>query len=262
MRKVAIASALVAMVACGNGTGGNVNDCSVDGVTCGTPSPCTLDNTCDAEPVDTPAPIDAPSTACNGVTCSGHGTCNDVGGAPLCQCDGGFVRDTATTCVAATGPTIGGCPLLPVDHVFNTPIDALPTIPATPQPAPDDLLVTASVGDPLAALAALVDYADAVQPGIGAMLTPAGAIQLAASRGLDLRGVDLTRPVRGLLLDPRAHAVPVIAVVAVADEAALRAHCAAQAWPEAAQALNRIRQRVAFNLVLGALVVLAAVSAR
>jgi hypothetical protein len=126
MRKVAIASALVAMVACGNGTGGNVNDCSVDGVTCGTPSPCTLDNTCDAEPVDSPAPIDAPSTACNGVTCSGHGTCNDVGGAPLCQCDGGFVRDTATTCVAATGPTIGGCPLLPVDHVFNTPIDALP----------------------------------------------------------------------------------------------------------------------------------------
>lgn len=108
-----------------------------------------------------------------------------------------------------------------------TPIDALPTIPATPQPAPDDLLVTASVGDPLAALAALVDYADAVQPGIGAMLTPAGAIQLAASRGLDLRGVDLTRPVRGLLLDPRAHAVPVIAVVAVADEAALRAQAQA-----------------------------------
>lgn len=43
---------------------------------------------------------------------------------------------------------------------------------------------------------------------------------------------------------------------------ALRAHCQAQAWPEAAQALNRIRQRVALNLVLGALVVLAAVSAR
>ncbi len=40
------------------------------------------------------------------------------------------------------------------------------------------------------------------------------------------------------------------------------AHCMAQAWPDAAQALNRIRQRVALNLVLGALVVLAAVSAR
>ena len=35
---------------------------------------------------------------------------------------------------------------------------------------------------------------------------------------------------------------------------AVRAHCQAQAWPEAAQALNRIRQRVALNLVLGALV--------
>ena len=43
---------------------------------------------------------------------------------------------------------------------------------------------------------------------------------------------------------------------------ALRAHCTAQEWPDAAQALNRIRQRVALNLVLGALVVLAAVSAR
>ena len=36
----------------------------------------------------------------------------------------------------------------------------------------------------------------------------------------------------------------------------------AQAWPDAAQVLNRIRQLVAANLVLGLLVVLAAVSAR
>jgi uncharacterized membrane protein len=43
---------------------------------------------------------------------------------------------------------------------------------------------------------------------------------------------------------------------------ALQSHCRAQAWPEAAQALNRIRQLVALNLVLGSLVVLAAVSAR
>ncbi|MBK7075413.1 MAG: hypothetical protein IPH44_24300 [Myxococcales bacterium] len=111
--------------------------------------------------------------------------------------------------------------------VAPTPVDALPIIPATPQPAPDGLLVTASVGDPLATLTALVAYADAVKPGIGAMLSPAAAIQLAASQGVDLRGVDLTRPVRAFLLDPRAHAVPVIAVVAVADEAALRAQVAA-----------------------------------
>ncbi len=42
----------------------------------------------------------------------------------------------------------------------------------------------------------------------------------------------------------------------------LRAHCAASAWPAAAQALNSIRQMVALNLVLGALTVIAAVSAR
>lgn len=136
-----------------------------------------------------------------------------------------LVAVAACSHAAAPAPAIRQTapPPPPPPALAPTPIDALPTIPATPQPAPDDLLVTASVGDPLAALAALVDYADAVQPGIGAMLTPAGAIQLAAAQGLDLRGVDLTRPVRGLLLDPRAHPVPVIAVVAVADEAALRA---------------------------------------
>lgn len=42
----------------------------------------------------------------------------------------------------------------------------------------------------------------------------------------------------------------------------LQARCKAQDWPGAAQALNRIRQLVAFNLVLGLLVVLSAVSAR
>jgi hypothetical protein len=66
---------------------------------------------------------------CAGVTCSGHGTCADVGGVATCQCDGGFVRAEPTVCVAATGPSLGGCPLLPVEHVFNTPIDALPVHP-------------------------------------------------------------------------------------------------------------------------------------
>ena len=42
----------------------------------------------------------------------------------------------------------------------------------------------------------------------------------------------------------------------------LQAHCKAQAWPSAAEVLNRIRQLVALNLILGFLVVLAAVSAR
>lgn len=42
----------------------------------------------------------------------------------------------------------------------------------------------------------------------------------------------------------------------------LRRHCAASAWPAAAQALNGIRQMVALNLVLGVCVVAAVVSAR
>ncbi|MBE7416978.1 MAG: CopD family protein [Ideonella sp.] len=42
----------------------------------------------------------------------------------------------------------------------------------------------------------------------------------------------------------------------------LRARCAAADWPAAAQALDAIRRLVALNLVLGVLVVLAAVSAR
>ena len=42
----------------------------------------------------------------------------------------------------------------------------------------------------------------------------------------------------------------------------LKASCAASSWPEAGAALNRIRQLVALNLALGAVVVAAAVSAR
>ncbi|MBI2746455.1 MAG: CopD family protein [Burkholderiales bacterium] len=40
----------------------------------------------------------------------------------------------------------------------------------------------------------------------------------------------------------------------------LRAHCAASAWPAAAQVLNSIRQLVALNLTLGVFAVVAAVS--
>ncbi|MFO0583500.1 MAG: hypothetical protein U0229_14610 [Anaeromyxobacter sp.] len=67
-----------------------------------------------------------PDPACSGVACSGHGVCAPVNGAPVCRCDPGWVRDGATACVASQVPSLGGCPLLPADHVFNTPIDGLP----------------------------------------------------------------------------------------------------------------------------------------
>jgi uncharacterized membrane protein len=42
----------------------------------------------------------------------------------------------------------------------------------------------------------------------------------------------------------------------------LRARCSASDWPAASQVLNRIRQLVALNLILGAVIVVAAISAR
>jgi hypothetical protein len=76
-----------------------------------------------------PVSGDDASPLCDGIDCSGHGTCFEVGGAPICQCDGGYLRTEPTACAMATGPSLGGCPLLPVDHLFNTPIDALPVHP-------------------------------------------------------------------------------------------------------------------------------------
>lgn len=54
----------------------------------------------------------------------------------------------------------------------------------------------------------------------------------------------------------------VFAVVYVYYFPKVRAHCASATWPAAAQALNRIRQLVGLNIVLGILVVIAATSAR
>jgi hypothetical protein len=67
--------------------------------------------------------------ACPGVTCSGHGVCATVGTAARCACDPGFVRSGPTACVASVVPALGGCPLFPADHLFNTPIDGLPVHP-------------------------------------------------------------------------------------------------------------------------------------
>jgi hypothetical protein len=74
---------------------------------------------------DSGVPPDA-SAVCIGVDCSGHGSCHAVDGAALCECDGGYVRTDATTCELSVGPTLGGCPLFPSNHIFNTPIDTLP----------------------------------------------------------------------------------------------------------------------------------------
>ena len=66
---------------------------------------------------------------CDGITCSGHGTCVDVADVPSCRCDAGYLQDGPADCLPSPGPTIAGCPVLPVDHIFNTPIDTLPVHP-------------------------------------------------------------------------------------------------------------------------------------
>ncbi len=72
---------------------------------------------------------DAFPAVCVDVTCSDHGTCYAVDGEARCQCDGGYVRTDATTCEPSTAPSLGGCQVFPADHLFNTPIDALPVHP-------------------------------------------------------------------------------------------------------------------------------------
>ena len=45
--------------------------------------------------------------------------------------DGGMNSGTDGGTNPGNGPTLAGCPLLPANHVFNTPIDALPTHPSS-----------------------------------------------------------------------------------------------------------------------------------
>ncbi len=100
---------------------------------------------------------------------------------------------------------------------------ALPAIPSSPAPAPDGLFVTAHADNPSALIAAIGTFADAIQPGVKAMFTTELLVATAASEGIDLRGVDLTRPVRVIMLDPSRYPQPLVAVVGVADQAALGA---------------------------------------
>ena len=66
---------------------------------------------------------------CAAVTCGAHASCLDSGVAGACTCDPGYAGDAAAGCQASAAPTLGGCALFPADHLFNTPIDALPAHP-------------------------------------------------------------------------------------------------------------------------------------
>jgi hypothetical protein len=96
----------------------------------------------------------------------------------------------------------------------------LPAIPSAPAPLPSTVLAAISVGDPQGQLASMASYADAVQPGFGAMLSPAQLVQgvaaVAGAPGLD--GIDLAKPIHLLLLDPAKGGGQALLVVAVADQ--------------------------------------------
>lgn len=108
----------------------------------------------------------------------------------------------------------------PVAEAPGPAEQALPQIPSAPAPVPGTVLATLSVGDPQGQLTSMASYADAVQPGFGAMMAPAQLIQGAASvvgaPGLD--GADLSKPMHLLLLDPQKGGGQSLLVVAVADE--------------------------------------------
>jgi len=86
------------------------------------------------------APAAHREDACAGEACSGHGRCAISVGAPRCVCDPGWVRSGDLACQASIVPAIGGCPMFPADHLFNTPVDGLPV-----HPASSDYLTT--IGD-------------------------------------------------------------------------------------------------------------------
>ncbi len=96
----------------------------------------------------------------------------------------------------------------------------LPSIPNKPAPLPNTVLAAVSVGDPQGQLASMASYADAVQPGFGAMLAPSQLVQgvaaIVGAPGLD--GVDLGKPLHLLLLDPQKGGGQALLVAAVADQ--------------------------------------------
>lgn len=100
---------------------------------------------------------------------------------------------------------------------------ALPAIPAQPAAMPEALLATVSVGDPQGQLSQVAAYADAVNPGFGAMIAPAQMLRmLGASVGApSLDGVDLSKPIYLLLLDPQKGGGQALLVVGVSNEATL-----------------------------------------
>jgi hypothetical protein len=94
----------------------------------------------------------------------------------------------------------------------------LPEIPDTPAPAPASLFAVVGIADPSATLASVAVYADAVQPGLGAMMTTQLVDALVAEvYGVMPAGVDYSKPMWALVLDPAVSDSPLLLVLAISD---------------------------------------------
>jgi hypothetical protein len=112
---------------------------------------------------------------------------------------------------APTSPSLDGAKATQV---------ALPTIPSTPSAAPESLMAEVVLSKPIQQLAQAAAFADAVSPGIGAFVTPAGLQQMlsvivGAGR---VDGRDMDGPLVVVALDSRN----VLIVVTMSSEADLR----------------------------------------
>lgn len=107
-------------ISCGGGSGGTGGSAATGaGGSTSTGEPSTATGAGGSGGGENPA-------VCEGITCSGHGTCVASGSAPACNCDTGYIATGPLACAQSEAPTLGGCQILPSDHLFNTPIDKLP----------------------------------------------------------------------------------------------------------------------------------------
>jgi hypothetical protein len=135
----------------------------------------------------------------------------------LAACGGGQKNDDTTTTRAGAGAT-GAAGAMPGDTA------PLPAVPDQPVPEPSSVLAVFSLGDPAGQFGQIGKFADAVQPGAGAMATPANLMPpLAAAVGAPgLDGYATDRPLWVVGLDPSVAGASVVLVVAVGDEARLK----------------------------------------
>ncbi len=131
-------------------------------------------------------------------------------GGPSATKSGPIVQAPDTTPVADSPP--------PSDPGLQAP--SLPEIPATAAPAPAGLMAEVILSNPHKQLTRVGLFMDAVQPGIGAFVTPQAFLQMLSGMtgARNLQGVDLNGPLFIAVLDTQE----IVIVVTMASEAELR----------------------------------------